>query len=199
MIKILFFIENLTGGGAEKVLCDLVNHMDHSVFDITVQSVWPFPESAVTAPEVRCRSIFSARNQLSEMRFRIETALGLTYLFHLRDDYDIECAYLEFGPTKVLARSSNKRAVKLAWVHCDLQSSVSDPASFVAKTEKWYRVYDKVICVSEIVKESFDRLFQHRFPTVVLHNYVNDEEIRQRSLLKIDQIKSGDRPLLLAV
>ena len=42
MIKILFFIESLVGGGAEKVLQDLVNHMDQSQFDITVQSVWPY-------------------------------------------------------------------------------------------------------------------------------------------------------------
>ena len=41
MLKILFFIETLSGGGAEKVLIDLVNHMDKTRFDITVQTLWP--------------------------------------------------------------------------------------------------------------------------------------------------------------
>ena len=41
MIKILFFIETLSGGGAEKVLRTLVNNMDQSRFDITVMTVWP--------------------------------------------------------------------------------------------------------------------------------------------------------------
>ena len=40
MIKILFFIETLSGGGAEKVLQNLVNNMDNEKFDITVQTVW---------------------------------------------------------------------------------------------------------------------------------------------------------------
>ena len=40
MVKILFFIETLSGGGAEKVLQNLVNNMDKEKFDITVQTVW---------------------------------------------------------------------------------------------------------------------------------------------------------------
>ena len=44
MIKILFFIETLDFGGAEKVLRNLVNHMDQSRFDITVQTIWPSEE-----------------------------------------------------------------------------------------------------------------------------------------------------------
>ena len=36
MKKILFFIESLAGGGAEKVLTTLVKNMDKQKFDITV-------------------------------------------------------------------------------------------------------------------------------------------------------------------
>ena len=39
MKKILFFIPNLSVGGAEKVLVNLVNNMDRSKFDITVQTL----------------------------------------------------------------------------------------------------------------------------------------------------------------
>ena len=38
--KILFFIESLSGGGAEKVLCNLVNAMDRTKFAVTVQTLW---------------------------------------------------------------------------------------------------------------------------------------------------------------
>lgn len=41
MINILFFIESLSGGGAEKVLCNLVNAMDKERFSITVQTLYP--------------------------------------------------------------------------------------------------------------------------------------------------------------
>ena len=45
MIKILFFIDKFAYqgsiGGAERVLITLVNHMDPSKFDITVQTLFP--------------------------------------------------------------------------------------------------------------------------------------------------------------
>ena len=39
MQKILFVIHSLAGGGAEKVLINLVNHMDQTQYDITVLSI----------------------------------------------------------------------------------------------------------------------------------------------------------------
>ena len=39
MKKILFFIESLAGGGAEKVLSDLVSNLDQTKYDVTVISV----------------------------------------------------------------------------------------------------------------------------------------------------------------
>ena len=39
-IKILFLIHDLMHGGAEKVLLNLVNNMDHEKFDITVQTLF---------------------------------------------------------------------------------------------------------------------------------------------------------------
>ena len=39
MKKILFFLESLAGGGAEKVLTDIVCHLDKTKYDITVCTV----------------------------------------------------------------------------------------------------------------------------------------------------------------
>ena len=36
----MFFISNLAHGGAERVLVNLVNHMNYSKFDITVQTMF---------------------------------------------------------------------------------------------------------------------------------------------------------------
>lgn len=40
MKRILFFITSLAGGGAEKVLVNMVNHMDKSKYEITVQTLF---------------------------------------------------------------------------------------------------------------------------------------------------------------
>ena len=40
MKKVLFLIHDLGQGGAEKVLVNLVNNLDSSLFDITVMSLF---------------------------------------------------------------------------------------------------------------------------------------------------------------
>ena len=199
MIKILFFIEKLEGGGAEKVLCDLVNHMDRTKFDITVQTLWPYDASRYFSPDIRYKTTYNKRNTINQYRFRVEAETGLLYRLHVKDDYDIECAYLEMGPTKVIASSTNKKAKKIAWVHCDLLKAVEDAKSFAEKTSKWYRKYDLIACVSKKVKESFDKIFKKEFRSVVLHNFIDDETIKNKAEESIPDICDFKRPVALAV
>ena len=189
MIKILFFIEKFGGGGAEKVLRDLVNHMDQTKFDITVQSVWPYAEGKNLTPGVKYKSVYPVKNKLTEKLYRAEAAAKLTYPIRIKDDYDIECAFLESGPTKIIAASTNQKSKKLAWVHCDLSHAIEDFVAYEAKTRAWYQAYDCVICVSQNAKEAFDNIFHSAFPTVVLHNVVEDSVIRSRAEEKIPVIK----------
>ncbi len=181
MIKVLFVIETLQGGGAEKVLRDLVNHMDQTRFDITVQTVWPSEEGKKLSPGIRYRSVYPKRNALYERLYRLEAAAGLTYPLHIRGDYDVECAFLEMGTTKIMAASTNKTAKKIAWVHCDLNKAVGNKKAFADKCADWYKKFDLIACVSETAKNSFDELFRHRFPSIVLHNYVDDVAIREKA------------------
>ena len=199
MIKILFFIETLTGGGAEKVLRDLVNHMDRTKFDITVQTVWPCDAAKYLVPGVRYKSMYASESRANHLRYRAEAESGLAYRLHIKDDYDIECAYLEMGSTKVLAASTNKKAKKLAWVHCDLSKAVADPQAYAAKTAPWYAKFDQVICVSQTVKEQFDKLFQNRFDSTVIYNVIDDAAIREKALLLPEGTKKKRRFTVLSV
>ena len=186
MLKILFFIETLGGGGAEKVLCDLVNHMDQSKFDITVQTLWPSENRALLADGIRYLSIYPAYNRLSNYQMRLEGALGLTYRLHMKDDYDIEAAYLECGSTKLLSASTNRKAAKIAWVHCDLAVKMGDVLEeFVKKARPQYRRFNEIVCVSEDVRKSFIELFGSEAPVSVLHNTVDDAAIRAKAGLPL--------------
>lgn len=182
VVKILFFIEELTGGGAEKVLCNLVNAMDQRRFEITVQTLWKADAAAYLKPGIRYRYCYADRSGTRACRSRIEAAAGLTYPLHIRDSYDIEVAYLEFGSTKIMAGSTNRRALKLAWVHCDLMKKLPDPAAFVKKAAGWYQAFDRVLCVSQTARDSFVSLFGMADRTDVLYNTVNDAEIRDKAL-----------------
>lgn len=199
MIKILFFIEELEAGGAEKVLRDLVNHMDQTKFDITVQTVWPCDASKYLVSGIRYKSTYSAKNRINRLRYRAEAEAGIVYRLYIKDDYDIECAYLEMGPTKVLASSTNKKAKKLAWVHCDLSKAVADPQGYVKKAAPWYAKFDQIVCVSQSVKERFDELFGNRFRSTVLYNVIDDAAIRAKSHLPLPENKRKRRFTVLSV
>ena len=181
MIKILFFIDNLSGGGAEKVLIDLVNAMDKSRFGITVQTLYPDKNASRLGSGIKYKCCYKSAGIFNRYRMRLETALGLTYRFHIKDDYDIECAYLECGATKIIAGSTNKKAKKLAWLHCDIRHRDWDLDSFVNKNAKWYKKFDRVVCVSETVKKSFIESFGNVAQADVLYNVVNDTDIIEKS------------------
>lgn len=179
MLNILFFIESLSGGGAEKVLLNLVNAMNQTRFAITVHTLYPEEAADRLAPGIRYRYCYPAKNRTNELRMRLETALGLTYPLHIRDDYDIEIAYLECGSTKIMAGSTNKNALKLAWVHCDLVKKVDNPTAFARQTAKYYRKYDKIVCVSDTAQQSFRKLYPDAPDAATVYNTVDDVHIRQ--------------------
>lgn len=180
MSKLLFFIDTgLTGGGAERVLCNLANALDHTRFDVTVMTLWPQDSGACLAPHVRYRSLFPAKNTRNRYLYRLEAQLGFAAR-RLRGDYDIEIAYLENGSTKVLS-SSKSAAKKLAWVHCDLALKAGDPCAYAKKTAPWYEKFDHVVCVSESVRKSFRQLYGDRFPCSVLYNVNDEEEILRKA------------------
>lgn len=181
MIKILFHIDTLVGGGAEKVLSNLVNHMDQNRFDITVQTVYPDDATTYLSNGIHYKSIYPSKNKFNQILYRVEAALGLVYPLHMKDDYDIEVAYLEFGPTKVIASSTNKKAKKIAWVHCDFDIAIQDKETFIKKAASQYKKFDKIACVSEKCKESFVSMFGNDPEVVVIHNVIDDKEILEKA------------------
>lgn len=194
MIKILFYIDSLTGGGAEKVLRTLVNNLDQQVFDITVQTTEKTDPGAFLVPGIRYKSINHCKTRLGKKLMdcwiRLCAEGKLLYPLYIRGDYDIEVAYLECAPTKFLAASTNRRALKLAWVHCDLEKK----EGMVASREKLlaqYTAYDRIVCVSENVRDSFIRLFGMADRALVLHNVNDEDDIRQKAVSFIPEKHSG--------
>lgn len=199
MIKVLFFIPGLSEGGAEKVLCNLVNNMDQSKFDITVQTVESYNHEKYLVPGIHYKSIFHSKSNLgrkiANLWYRFCTELKLTYPLYIKDDYDIEVAYLECGATKVMAASTNKKATKLAWVHCDLKKK----GITGEKVGRYYSQYDKAVCVSDDVKLTFDELFGKYVSSVILHNVIDEDEIYLKASQSIMWEKNPNEKQLLAV
>lgn len=184
MTKILFFMDTLSAGGAEKVLRTLVNNMDQAKFDITVQTLEASDSAGLLAPGIRYKAINRSRSALGRILcsywLRLCAELKWMYPLYIRDDYDVEVAYLECGPTKILAGSTNKKARKIAWVHCDLARK-EGMAEQAEKLKGYYQKYDQVVCVSENVRDSFRRMFGDISESVVLHNVNDESEILEKA------------------
>lgn len=203
MIKILFFIDSISGGGAEKVLRNLVNNMDQSKFEITVQTINDSVKPDTLLKDgIRYKTInrFKNRvlNRLYQYWIRLCAELKILYPLYVKDDYDIEVAYLECGPTKIIASSTNKKAVKIAWVHCDLEKKEGFAGS-IEKSKKYYAKYDKIICVSENVKQSFERLFGKNSEPVVLYNVNDESEILKKAEFTVPFQRKARGELMVAV
>ena len=181
MIKILFFIETLSGGGAEKVLQNLVNNMDKEKFDITVQTVWKENPEGLLNKNIKYKYIYPNYSKLNNYKYRLSVLLKTIYPLHIKDNYDIEVAYLECGATKVIATSTNKKAKKIAWVHCDLSKKISNINEFKKKSIKWYKKFDKVVCVSKDVEKSFRSIYGTEFDTEVIYNVIDDYSIKKKA------------------
>lgn len=202
MINILFFIPKLSEGGAEKVLRNLVNNMDQTKFNITVQTIDVCNPEQYLVDGIRYKAINRCKTSLGRKLFsywfRLCAELKVAYQFFVKDDYDIEVAYLETIATKIISQSTNQNAVKLAWVHCDLSQKEGMVAA-ADKLRKQYQVYDKIICVSQDVQVGFQKLFGNTFSTLVLNNVIDEEEIFRKAEEKIEWVCDSDRKRLLAV
>lgn len=198
-IKILFYIDTLIGGGAEKVLRNLVNSMDYNKFEITVQTTFKEDVSDYLNKEINYRYCYKTKNSISRLIFRAEAATGLVYPLHIKDDYDIEVAYLEAASTKIMSGSTNKKAKKLAWVHCDLRKITDNPEAYAQKTKGWYENFDKVICVSENVREGFKELFGNTPESVVVYNTIDDKEIIEKAEKKLPEDITKNKLTLVMV
>ena len=203
MIKILFFIDKFAYkgsiGGAEKVLITLVNHMDPEKFDITVQTLYPDQYAELLNPNIKYKYCYPKKTSFSNNLFRVEAQLGLIYPLHIKGDYDIEVAYLEAETTKIMAASTNKKAKKIAWVHCDFDVAVKDKEAFVKRTAKQYKKFDKIACVSEKCKESFISMFGNDPEVVVVHNVIDEKEILDKANMPLPKGVEKRRTTLCTV
>lgn len=158
MIKILFLINTLGGGGAERVLVNLVNNMDTSVFDITVETMFG---EGVNADLLNKNIRRIAKNDPCPpgiayiFRFMSEKALYKHFIGN--EHYDILVAYMHGAPVKVIAGCNDPDVKKIAWLHN------GDPETgtffrFWSKRSDAFKAYagcDAVVGVSQSVADAF--------------------------------------------
>lgn len=187
--KILFFSESLDGGGAETALNNIVKYLDKDAFDITVVSETDgerFTEEIKKNSRHKSfthKSSSPVKSSLNKVIIKGSLLLPPSAVkrLYIPGKYDIEVATCEGFSTKIIAGSQNKNSIKIAYVHTDF---VNNPWSIsVYKNEEeeksCYRKFDKIVCVSETIRESFIKKYGLAEKTCVIHNITDDERIKK--------------------
>lgn len=199
MKKVLFFLESLSGGGAEKVLTDIVRNLNQTKFDITVCTVADEGVyQAMVSENVRYRAFLKQndyrRGGVRKILYWLKTKMiygfpaQFVYKWVFQEKYDIECAFIEGFATKLIAASVNPNSKKIAWVHTDMgQNPYAQEIYYsIEKHGEAYRRYDTICCVSQSVEEVFKKMFFDDERVIVQYNPVDSVEIKHKGQELID-------------
>ena len=192
MKKVLFFVESLAGGGAEKVLLTLIKNLDKTKYDITVFTV---VKTGVYVEEFEknCRVLcaldnYSNLNFLQKIMYRVKNKLiykldpKYVYKKLVKDSYDIEVAFVEGFDTKIISSSSNANSKKYAWVHTNMVTNPHADIHYqnLNEQKEFYGRYDGIFAVSNDVKNAFVQKFGLENISIQ-YNPVDSNEILEKS------------------
>ena len=210
MKKVLFFVESLSSGGAEKVLTDLVSNLDKSKYDITVCSlvgVGVYNDyiksicnyKAILNHPKKDASFFT--NYLYKIKYKLVYNLPAKLLYKLffKEKYDVEVAFIEGYSTKIIGASSNSNSNKIAWVHIDLFTNHWTKIEYKNLQEEInsYKQFDHIVSVAESVQKAFTKRFGIKENLSVKYNPVDREDILSQAEIPLNNINDENAVMQL--
>ena len=179
MKKILFLIHDLGQGGAEKVLVNLVNNMDRSIFDISVTVLFGGGvNEQFLASDIHFRAVFPKEVPGNSKLMKLLTPAQL-HRMCVKEHYDIEVSYLEGPSARVISGCEDANTKLVSWIHVEQHTMERLSGSFRSEREarKCYDRFDQTVCVSQYVHDDFCRILNFQKPCHVLYNTVESEKI----------------------
>ncbi len=193
--KIIFLIHDLSVGGAEKVLVNLVNNMDQTRFDITVMALFDGGVNRhFLKQHIKYKACFKKPFPGNSQIMKLISPRYLHRLF-IKEQYDIEISYLE-GPTaRIVSGCQNQETKLVSWIHCKQYTPKSAAYAFRSFKESklCYQRFDCTVCVSEGVKEDFQGLYNLSKPVVVLYNTNESQMIQEKAQEFIEDCKFSEK------
>lgn len=191
MKKLLFFIPNLMHGGAEKVLVNLVNNLDKEKYDITLQTLFDVGiNKKYLNKEIKYKYFLKNIFKGNSIILKLFTPKFL-YKTLIKDEYDIVVSYLEGPATRIIVGCPYKSTKKISWIHTELNNEKLFSTGFrnFKEAKSSYESYDKVICVSEKVKDSFINISGIKQNVDVLYNVNETDDIILKSKKNLEDIQ----------
>ena len=198
--SIVFGITKLDIGGAERVLVDIINNISDK-FNITVFTIY---SGGILEKElnhnVKIVSLYQNQNRVLPLYILLSSRK--IYNKFIKNNFDIEVAFLE-GPITRIFRFKNKKSVrKIAWVHNDITKVFGNniKAKIKKKLDKSvYKNYDEIVFVSNENKNSFKNLYGNIGKQIVIYNYLDKNRIIEKSKENKEILKKEETPIFVTV
>ena len=188
---IALFTENLYGGGVERIQQIILRNLNYEKYDVTLYSNRKEVLSNKHYPQnIKYKYIFSNCSQCGILSIwnKIKNKIKLWvyyhcppnifYLLFIHKKYDVAIAFIEGYATRFVSGMPNSTK-KIAWVHIELETFHWTKIAFQNDLDELccYNRINHIPCVSQIVKEQADRLFNLKGKSLVLHNPIECESI----------------------
>lgn len=188
MIKILFILENLGGGGAERVLPNLLKYLDRKKYEATVLTLFSDGVNQQRLPKHVnhvCRKALYFRGITYLIKF---LPPALLYNYYVKKalpklQFDLIVAYMHGLPTKILLGAGNQK--KITWVHANMLGGYKPhfPRFFLNKRNMRQSLekLDAIVGVSEQIRSSFRKFTEIKKEIHLIHNTNDTDEIQHRA------------------
>ncbi|WP_427042352.1 glycosyltransferase [Fusobacterium sp. SB021] len=209
MKKILFLIYNLDGGGAEKVLLKILEKIDKNKFKIDLflikkEGVY-LKEFETKFKDITIRTPYdnlSKNKLLNRIQYKLKhkkvrKSLKNPEIFKefIKEKYDTQIAFLEGMSSIYLSKTECRN--KIAWVHVDLEKHRT---MTIDKEREIYKNYNKIICVSNQAKNSFDKIYpEYSNKSTIIYNPIDKEEIINKSSEEVEKFRDKNIVTFIAI
>ncbi|KQL39945.1 hypothetical protein AN960_08220 [Bacillus sp. FJAT-25509] len=180
MKKVLFVVDKMVLGGAEKVLVDIIKNLPKDKYEITIFTLFDGGElSNQIHNSVKRISWF---NRQYKGIYRIIKYMNpkKIYTDNIKEEYDIEISFKTGMPEKIVAASPNNKSLKIAWIHGDMTYQNYGLESHRSKKKQLdcYSKFDRIAFVSENCIEGFREVVGDFNKFRVIYNGVDLAKVR---------------------
>lgn len=198
----LFIDGQLNGGGAERVLIDILRNFDFERNEVTLLQVNAGGALIDEVPsQVHVVSAWSGYTRGYSLAYRCSQWLGWDYPLRVQllkaikgQHYDVAISFLEGMPLKMHAMITDVADRNYSWVHCDLDKDRYEIGQFRKGEEiRAYNKMDGVICVASDTAKAFQRRFPDCTSEVkVIYNPVDVDKVIRLSGCEVIRLSEDE-------
>lgn len=201
----------LPGGGAEKVLIDILNEIDCARYNVTLLLIYNEGVYLNKIPhDVRVISIFNKSTLNLQRLIRYSRILGIYHILLnlllkpkvrkslINKSFDTIISFMEGASVRVHSMIMDKGSRNVSWVHIDLKKKHWSRDFFKndSQEKEIYERMDAVAFVSNEAKEKFTELFSYQKDNLyVVYNLIPRDRIL--TLSQLEYIKKRKLTIIL--